>query len=77
MDGMWAATLYDENTKQFYAGRDHIGIVPLYYGTTPEGTIFLASELKTIHDQVNNVAQFPPGKIRSHSRPLHFEHLGD
>lgn len=53
---MWAATLVDMNTKQFYAGRDHIGIVPLYYGITAQGTLFVGSELKTIHDQVDNVA---------------------
>jgi asparagine synthase (glutamine-hydrolysing) len=55
MDGMHATILLDMNNKTYYAGRDHLGIIPLYYGYNNDGALFLASELKGIHDQVNDV----------------------
>ncbi|CAD8051012.1 unnamed protein product [Paramecium sonneborni] len=61
LNGMFATVLIDMNTKSFQAGRDHIGIVPLYYGFNKDGSLFLSSELKGIHDQVIEVKQFPPG----------------
>jgi len=73
MDGMWATIVLDMNTNQFFAGRDHIGIVPMYFGTTTQGTLFISSEMKTIHDQVDNVAQFPPGILNYQFRPFYHE----
>jgi asparagine synthetase B (glutamine-hydrolysing) len=32
---MWAIIVYDESTKEFIIGRDHVGIIPLYYGFGP------------------------------------------
>ncbi|CAD8052116.1 unnamed protein product [Paramecium sonneborni] len=61
MDGMHATIVLDMNKKTYYAGRDHIGIIPLYYGYNKDGALFLSSELKGIHDQVVEVKQFPPG----------------
>ncbi|CAD8049746.1 unnamed protein product [Paramecium sonneborni] len=61
LNGMFATVLIDMNTKSFQAGRDHIGIIPLYYGFNQDGSLFLSSELKGIHDQVIEVKQFPPG----------------
>ncbi|CAD8053843.1 unnamed protein product [Paramecium primaurelia] len=61
LNGMFATVLIDMNKKSFQAGRDHIGIIPLYYGYDKDGSLFLSSELKGIHDQVVDVKQFPPG----------------
>ncbi|CAD8143440.1 unnamed protein product [Paramecium pentaurelia] len=61
LNGMFATVLIDMNKKSFQAGRDHIGIVPLYYGFNEDRSLFLSSELKGIHDQVIEVKQFPPG----------------
>lgn len=36
MDGMWATIVINMNDKdsiKFSAGRDHIGIIPMYFGT--------------------------------------------
>lgn len=55
LDGMWGIVLYDGNTKRFYAGRDYVGIIPLYWGTGPQGELYVSSEMKTFHDQVDNV----------------------
>jgi asparagine synthase (glutamine-hydrolysing) len=53
--------LIDNTTKRFYFGRDHVGIIPLYWGTNSYGAVFVSSELKAIHDQVENVQQLLPG----------------
>lgn len=50
MDGMHATIVLDMNNQTYYAGRDHIGIIPLYYGYNKDGALFLSSELKGIHD---------------------------
>ena len=55
LDGMWGITIYDHNTKRFYIGRDHVGIIPIYWGSTKEGALYVCSEMKTIHDQVDNI----------------------
>ncbi|CAD8049931.1 unnamed protein product [Paramecium primaurelia] len=84
MDGMHSTILLDMNNKTYYAGRDHIGIIPLYYGYNKDGALFLSSELKGIHDQVVEVRQFPPGhyidqthEIKKWYNPLwhNFDHI--
>lgn len=49
MDGMGASVVLDMNNNTYFAGRDYIGIISLYYGTK-DGALFVASELKCIHD---------------------------
>jgi len=68
--GMYAFVIYDEKTGTFVAGRDHIGIIPLYIGYGSDGSIWFASELKAIHDQCERFECFPPGHYyssRTHS----------
>ena len=45
--GMFAFVIWDTETNTMFAARDQFGIKPLYYATTPKGTIF-ASEKKSI-----------------------------
>lgn len=52
---MWGVILYDGNSKRFYIGRDYVGIIPVYWGTNAAGELYVASEMKTFHDQVDNV----------------------
>lgn len=52
---MWGIVIYDSKTKRFYVGRDHVGIIPLYFGTNSAGELYVSSEMKCIHDQVDNV----------------------
>jgi asparagine synthase (glutamine-hydrolysing) len=61
MKGMYAAVLYDKSTEKFYIGRDHVGIIPLYFGIGQGGVVYVSSELKCIHDQVEVLFQMPPG----------------
>lgn len=66
LDGEFAyvAVCKKGNKKQLVAARDPIGVVPLYMGTTPAGTLCFASEMKVINQMCSyNVHQFPPGCV--------------
>ncbi len=45
--GMFAFAIWDTEEKILFVGRDQFGIKPLYYATTPAGTVF-SSEKKSI-----------------------------
>jgi len=60
LDGMFAFALYDTHADTIYLARDPIGIKPLYYGWN-EGTLYFASEIKSLHHVVDSLHEFPPG----------------
>ena len=47
--GMFAFIIWDQQTQTGFAARDRFGVKPLYYHKKPDGTLFLASEIKAIH----------------------------
>jgi asparagine synthase (glutamine-hydrolysing) len=51
------------NVSSVIAGRDHIGIRPLYYGTYKESILF-SSEIKSCIFFKGNVKEFEPGTIQ-------------
>jgi len=59
MDGVFAFVVMDNG--HFMAGRDPIGVKPLYYGTDVTGRMYFSSELKAISDHCIKVKAFPPG----------------
>ena len=62
LDGIFAFVLYDPERDTYTAGRDHIGVNPLYYGKSRDGAVWFASEVKAIHQQCNvMLEEFPPG----------------
>lgn len=61
--GMFSFILYDRSKDLFYICRDHIGITPLYLGWGNDGSVYVASELKSLVDDCAKFAQFPPGHI--------------
>lgn len=61
LDGMFAFVIADSERNTFIAARDTIGIKPLYYGTTGDGKMVFASELKTLYIVTSDVNEFPPG----------------
>jgi asparagine synthase (glutamine-hydrolysing) len=61
LNGIFAFVLYDPNTKDYYIARDHIGIVPLYWGWDREGNLYVASEMKALVDACQKIEEFPPG----------------
>jgi asparagine synthase (glutamine-hydrolysing) len=59
LDGMFAFVVISDD--DFIAGRDPLGIKPLYYGLDERGRIYFASEMKAIADQCQTFSTFPPG----------------
>ncbi len=61
LQGMFAFALYDEADNTILIARDHLGIIPLYYGTDSRGQFYVASELKSLTVVCDEIAEFPPG----------------
>ncbi|MEO8074160.1 MAG: asparagine synthase (glutamine-hydrolyzing), partial [Acidobacteriota bacterium] len=47
--GMFSFIIWDETEKTAFAARDRFGVKPLYYHRKNDGTLFIASEIKTLH----------------------------
>ena len=62
LDGEFAFVLYDSNKHSFFAVRDRFGVKPLFFGTTSDNQLILASELKAC-SFFNDVKQLPAGHI--------------
>jgi asparagine synthase (glutamine-hydrolysing) len=59
LDGDFAFVVVDGD--DFIAGRDPLGVKPLYYGMDDRGRMYFASEMKPIVDQCVTLSTFPPG----------------
>ncbi|MFM9987544.1 asparagine synthase B, partial [Flavobacterium sp.] len=59
LDGDFAFVVIDGD--DYIAGRDPMGVKPLYYGLDERGRIYFASEMKPIADQCKTFSTFPPG----------------
>ncbi|KAI2502978.1 Glutamine amidotransferase domain [Fragilaria crotonensis] len=61
--GMFSFILYDRSKDLFFIGRDHLGITPLYIGWGNDGSVFVASEMKSLIGECSKFQQFPPGHV--------------
>jgi asparagine synthase (glutamine-hydrolysing) len=61
LDGDFAFVLYDPARRDYLIARDHIGIVPLYWGKDTKGQRYVASEMKTLVGVCTEIEEFPPG----------------
>ena len=61
LNGIFAFVLYDNKDHSYLIGRDHIGIVPLYYGYDELGEFYVASEMKALIGHCTRIETFPPG----------------
>lgn len=61
LNGIFGFALYDARDDSYLIARDHMGIIPLYYGKDEEEQLFVASELKSLEGFCVEIAQFPPG----------------
>jgi len=61
LNGIFGFALYDAANKDFLIARDHMGIIPLYYGFDQAGTRYVASELKALEGVCHTIEVFPPG----------------
>lgn len=59
LDGDWVFVIMEGD--DYIAGRDPIGVKPLYYGLDERGRIYFSSEMKSISDQCKSFSTFPPG----------------
>ena len=65
LDGMFVFTIIDSRGKEpvFMAGRDHMGISPLYIGYGDDRSTWIASEMKCFQHtpSIKSYEHFPPG----------------
>ncbi|MGB0895440.1 MAG: asparagine synthase B [Parashewanella sp.] len=61
LQGMFGFILYDETKQSYLVARDHMGIIPLYYGYDIHGQLYIASEMKALVPVCRTVTEFPPG----------------
>lgn len=61
LKGMFAFILVDETDNSYLIARDHMGIIPLYYGYDMHGQLYVASEMKALVPVCRTVTEFPPG----------------
>lgn len=65
LNGIFGFALYDARDNSYLIARDHMGIIPLYYGKDVDGQFFVASELKSLEGFCIEIASFPPGHYLS------------
>lgn len=73
LDAEFALVMYDSSLDKIIAGRDPLGIRPLFYGYSKKTKkIIFASEMKAIIDFVEQVNPFPPGHYYIDDRFIKF-----
>ena len=64
LDGEFAFVIWDDKKQKVYAGRDPLGIRPLFYGYNSEvNEIIFASEMKVLNEICDKVYPVSPGYI--------------
>ncbi len=73
----FACIIYDSEKNALIAGRDPMGIRPLFYGYGEDGAIMFASEACNLEGLCNDIKPFPPGHYYEDGEFVRFENLTD
>ncbi len=73
----FACIIYDSEKKALIAGRDPMGIRPLFYGYGKDGAIMFASEACNLEGLCERIKPFPPGHYYENGTFTRFENLTD
>jgi asparagine synthase (glutamine-hydrolysing) len=68
--GMFAFAILDQRTGNYLIGRDHMGILSLYYGYDKSGALYVASEMKALINVCLQIEILPPGHYLSNASPI-------
>ena len=63
LSGMYAFVLFNPQTEEWLIARDPMGIIPLYFGKDKSGCLWVASEMKALIEECDDVQIFPPGHV--------------
>jgi asparagine synthase (glutamine-hydrolysing) len=61
VNGIFAFVFVDQKRRKFLVARDHLGIIPLYFGYDEFGNVWIASEMKALMGRCVQFYQFRPG----------------
>jgi asparagine synthase (glutamine-hydrolysing) len=73
LDGVFSFVLLDTRHNRFMAARDAIGVTPLYIGWGIDGSVWISSEMKALHDECEHFEVFPPGHLYSSKEEAGFK----
>ncbi|MFW5852341.1 MAG: asparagine synthase B, partial [Bacteroidota bacterium] len=65
LSGIFSFILYDIEQDEYLVARDHMGIIPLYYGRDRFGQLYFSSELKALEGVCLQYQEFLPGHFFS------------
>lgn len=61
LNGIFAFVLWDREQGRYLIARDPLGVCPLYWGRDSAGRLWVASEMKALVGECEDIAIFPPG----------------
>jgi asparagine synthase (glutamine-hydrolysing) len=71
LDGIFGYVAYDTITKQMYAARDPVGVIPLYLGLELDETKWVSNEIKALYG-LNDVKVIPPGHVYANGEMIRY-----
>ncbi|KAF3509409.1 hypothetical protein F2Q69_00007710 [Brassica cretica] len=65
LDGIFSFVLLDTRDNSFMVARDAVGVTSLYIGWGLDGSLWVSSEMKGLHEDCEHFEAFPPGHLYS------------